>query len=163
MIMKDIPNYEGQYAGTDDGRIWSYKTNRFLKPADNGQGYLYVSLTKDGKSTSKRVNVLIAETFLGEPPADGRKYIVDHIDGNSYNNEISNLQYITHSENSKKGNLKGVKRPHRPVKCVETGIVYKTQTEAAIATGIHKYGISSVLRGKQKTAGNYHWEYADEN
>lgn len=90
----------------------------------------------------------MAKTFLGEPPADGRKYIVDHIDGNPHNNDISNLQYITYSENSRKGNLKGVKRPRRPVRCVETGIVYKTQSEASRATGIHKYAISSVLRGK---------------
>lgn len=30
--MKDIKNYEGLYAITEDGRVWSYKSNRFLKP-----------------------------------------------------------------------------------------------------------------------------------
>ena len=34
--MKDIKGYEGQYAITKDGRVWSYKTEKFLSPVDNG-------------------------------------------------------------------------------------------------------------------------------
>lgn len=29
--IKDIPGYEGLYAATEDGRIWSYRSNKFLK------------------------------------------------------------------------------------------------------------------------------------
>jgi DNA-directed RNA polymerase subunit N (RpoN/RPB10) len=48
-----------------------------------------------------------------------------------------------------------------PVRCVETGKVYKSQAQAARELGIHRYGISNVITGKQKTAGGYHWEIVE--
>ena len=29
--MKDIVGYENQYAITEDGKVWSYKTKKFFK------------------------------------------------------------------------------------------------------------------------------------
>lgn len=49
----------------------------------------------------------------------------------------------------------------RPVKCVETGIVYESVTEAQRQTGIAKNGISACCRGKRKTSGGFHWEFVD--
>lgn len=49
----------------------------------------------------------------------------------------------------------------RPIKCIETGIVYSCNDEAHNKTGIPKSSISSCLTGKYKTAGKLHWEYAD--
>lgn len=49
----------------------------------------------------------------------------------------------------------------RKIICVETGVVYDTIKEAMEITGIKT--ISEVLRGKQYVAGNYHWEYVDED
>ena len=48
------------------------------------------------------------------------------------------------------------------VRCVETGKVYNSQKDAALAVGIHPYGITCVLKGCQKTAGGYHWERVNE-
>ena len=45
--MKDIKGYEGLYAVTEDGQIWSYRSKKFLKPNKNTSGYLYVILYKD--------------------------------------------------------------------------------------------------------------------
>lgn len=160
--MIDIKGFEGLYAVTADGQVWSYLTKQFMSQYDNGQGYLYVNLYKDGKHNRKRINKLVALAYLGEPPADGRKYVADHIDGNRKNNHKDNIQWITQSENVKKGNIH-FSRPHRPVRCVETGEVFKNQTEAGRAIGKHKYGINNVLKGKQNTCGGYHWEYADES
>ena len=44
--MKDIKNYEGLYAITMTGRVWSYRRKMFLKAVDNGRGYLSVKLYK---------------------------------------------------------------------------------------------------------------------
>jgi hypothetical protein len=44
------------------------------------------------------------------------------------------------------------------VKCVETGKVYNTITEAAKALGIDSSNISGVLYGVRITAGGYHWK-----
>ena len=46
--MRDIKGYEGLYAITSCGKVWSYRSKKFLKPYDNGFGYLYVNLNKDG-------------------------------------------------------------------------------------------------------------------
>ena len=50
----------------------------------------------------------------------------------------------------------------KPVRCIETGIVYCSQTEAAKETGINITCISQVCNGKYKTAGGYHWEFVKE-
>ena len=40
--------YEGQYAITSCGRVWSYKRKKFLKPSKTKLGYLQVSLSCGG-------------------------------------------------------------------------------------------------------------------
>lgn len=49
----------------------------------------------------------------------------------------------------------------KSVVCVETGKQYASITEAATAVGVAVCTVSAVLRGRQKTAGGYHWEYAE--
>ena len=46
--MKDIKGYEGLYAITSCGKVWSYRSKKFLKPAKHQNGYLKVVLYKDG-------------------------------------------------------------------------------------------------------------------
>lgn len=46
--MKDIPNYEGLYAITEDGKVWSYATQSYLNYDENNKGYYRVKLYKDG-------------------------------------------------------------------------------------------------------------------
>lgn len=49
----------------------------------------------------------------------------------------------------------------RTVRCIETGIVYASTYEASRKVDIAQGNISTVCRGGRKTAGGYHWEYAD--
>ena len=46
------------------------------------------------------------------------------------------------------------------VRCIETGIVYRSCQEAANSIGVHKACMNDVLHGRQKTSGGFHWEYA---
>jgi len=43
--MKEIKGYEG-YEITEDGRVWSNKTNRYLKLSKDKDGYYKVTLSK---------------------------------------------------------------------------------------------------------------------
>lgn len=55
-----------------------------------------------------------------------------------------------------------VKDPGRkPVRCVETGVVYESAVKASELTGIRRTSISQVCGGKTrlKTAGGFHWEF----
>ena len=94
--MKDIKNYEGLYAITSCGKIWSYYKNNFLNPYDNGDGYLKVDLYKDGKKHSYRLHRLVADAYLPNP---NRLPEVHHIDANKANNSVNNLQWITKKDN----------------------------------------------------------------
>jgi hypothetical protein len=92
--MQPIPDFPG-YCATEDGRIYSELSGKFLKPSDNGEGYLKVSLVRDGKPTTQKVHRLIASAFLG--PADGRSVL--HGPGGSKDNSVGNIRYGTHMEN----------------------------------------------------------------
>lgn len=48
----------------------------------------------------------------------------------------------------------------KSVRCVELNKIYTTVKEAAKRHNISRQNITHVLRGNQKTAGGYHWEYA---
>lgn len=48
----------------------------------------------------------------------------------------------------------------KPVKCIETGEVFKSGKIAAEVKGTSKASISNCCLGKQKTAGKLHWQFA---
>jgi len=91
----EIVNYPN-YLVYEDGRVFSKNIRRFLKPHDNGHGYHQVFLCKDGKRKQFRVNRLVAQAYIPNPD---NKPEVDHIDKDRTNNDISNLRWVTSSEN----------------------------------------------------------------
>lgn len=57
--------------------------------------------------------------------------------------------------------LSGAEHPNaKPVRCIETNEVFPTGKAAADAYGLDQKNISGVVRGRCKTTGGYHWEYA---
>ena len=143
--MKDIPNYEGLYAATEDGHIWSYKSKKFLKEETNN-GYKRVSLFKDGAYKHYRVHRLIAETFIPNPNGLPQ---VNHIDEDRSNNCVNNLEWCTQQYNNDYSQS-------RRILCEETGVIYKSMSEAARALGCSKGSFCSQV---QKTGKYYnmHW------
>ena len=151
--MKDVKNYEGLYAVTSCGKIWSYRSKKFLKPFADKNGYLKVGLYKDNKKKNFLIHRLVALAYIPNP--DGLE-TVDHIDGNKEHNYINNLQWMTQKDNAIKGNSK-------KIRCVETGKIFDSATIAAKEMNISCSNISSVCNGKRKTAGGYHFEFLQES
>jgi hypothetical protein len=110
-IWKDIPGYEGFYQASTLGRIKRLPTivkhssgspgmrrmGGILRQAYGKRfGYYHVSFCANGIKINHRVNVLIAKTFIPNPD---NKPQVNHIDHVKTNNRISNLEWVTPSEN----------------------------------------------------------------
>ena len=82
------------------------RVGAFMKQKKCADGYLSVSLyPKDGKQKHIHVHRLVAIAFYGPPPP-GK--IVNHKDGDKANNALSNLEYITTSENIKHAYVLGL-------------------------------------------------------
>jgi hypothetical protein len=77
----------------------SRSQGRWLKPAKERCGYLYVGLCKEGAVKKHKVHRLVALAWLGEP-SDARLQI-NHIDGVKTNNALENLEWVTASQNRK--------------------------------------------------------------
>ena len=93
---RQIQGYE--YSFSSFGNVKNNKTGRILQPGDNGLGYLYVILHTNTIKKQMKVHRLVASAFL---PNDINKLCVDHIDHCKSNNNVSNLRWASHQENSR--------------------------------------------------------------
>lgn len=105
---KDIRGYEGIYQVSDKGRVRSFRvkdgyvgfklsdTPKLISLIPNGNGYLYVSLVKDGKRTNHYVHRMVAEAFIGPIP---KGHVINHIDYDKANNSAENLEIVTQKDN----------------------------------------------------------------
>jgi len=77
------------------GNIKNTETNYILEK-NYKTGYPTVLLTHENKSKTYKVHKLVANTFI---PNNNSKLVVNHIDGDKTNPKLSNLEFITQSEN----------------------------------------------------------------
>ena len=107
-VWRPISGYEGLYEVSNLGRVRSLPRMRkgrgvglhragggIIIPIVVGK-YLGVQLCNVEQQKKKYIHRLVAEQFL--PLVDGKNDI-NHIDGDKYNNRISNLEWCTPSEN----------------------------------------------------------------
>ena len=95
-IWKDIKGYEGLYKISNLGNCYSIKSDRKIKCFDNGHGYLFYPLHKEGKTKQFYMHRLIAINFV---PNYYNKPFVNHINGIKSDNRIDNLEWCTATEN----------------------------------------------------------------
>lgn len=103
--LKDIEGYEGLYAVTKTGEVWSYPKIHgnalwkgfWLKHATEKTGYKFVILAKNKIHKTCYIQGLVAKAYLGN--RSNEKMQVNHIDGNKKNNNVENLEWCTASEN----------------------------------------------------------------
>ncbi len=120
---RPIPGYEGLYDVSLNGEVrsldrevWEQRgriksrnlRGKSLSPVHSADAYKYktVALCKLGKPKHCHIHTLVAEAFIGKRPVG---HVVDHIDGNPLNNNLSNLRYCTVSINL--GKLDARSRP----------------------------------------------------
>ena len=142
---KPINGFEGLYEISSYGRVKSFKvypSGKILKPSPDLNGYLRLSLVKEGKNKYVNVHRLVAEAFL---PRISGKTCVNHIDGNKTNNLVSNLRWVTNKENTNNPitiNLKGV-----------TPMILKSTAEQVLAAALRTGGDFAELFCEDRRSG----------
>ncbi|GEM_PF-3813328 len=106
-LLKGFEEVLDIYTIDEEGHVYSESKKGFLKPGDNGKGYLLVSLKLKNQRKWKKAYIhrLVALAFL--PKKDGANE-VNHIDEDKSNNAKGNLEWTTRLENVRHGS--GVKR-----------------------------------------------------
>jgi hypothetical protein len=99
---RPIAGFEARYEVSSDGKVRSLnfggtKKVRELAPIPT-EGYMRVFLNNGTASTRVRryIHHVVAEAFLLKPAGNVE---INHIDGDKGNNSVSNLEWVTKSEN----------------------------------------------------------------
>lgn len=154
--VKEITLYGRKFTITTTAKI--YRSNgKELKQYSSRNGYPYVEISDGVKRRKHRMHRLVAQTFIPNPDNLPQ---VNHIDGNTNNNVVTNLEWVTPGENQYHSryvlhNISGF--ADTPIVCVETNERYISTRDAWRKTGINYAHISECANGKRKTAGGYHW------
>lgn len=180
---EDIKDYY-YISNSDEDKIMNKDTGKIMKSRPDKDGYKRVGLmTKDGKVKTCRIHVIKAKAFIHTVNPLNHKYL-RHLNDVKTDNRLINLVWGTASENMKDrvrnrnfnyeasargrsiggkiGNTVIAKKYSKPVRCIETGIIYPSAKEAERRMGIHNANISHCCLGKRKTAGSFHWEFVDK-
>lgn len=130
-----------------NGNVLNTRTGKILKGSFGQNKSIYIHL-HDGnnKHTVYLKHRIIARTFIGRPSRhitkDFKDLTVNHIDGDRFNNTISNLEWITNKENLKHAHASGLHPKDRPViayNIFSKEQLYFTSTkECADTFGIHR-------------------------
>lgn len=89
------------YYATTDGRIFNLSKNIEMRQEKSGN-YYRITTQYNLKGKHFLVHRLIWEAFNGPIP---KGYDIDHLDGNPANNNLNNLEMVTHKENIKRRNM----------------------------------------------------------
>lgn len=103
---KKINDYSTRFLSyyvSDEGRVKSVTLDGVettLKPQTQSSGYLQVKLCVNGNATAFLVHRLVGLHFLNLPKGkNAEEMVVHHKDGNTKNNRVSNLEWLSQMEN----------------------------------------------------------------
>ena len=160
---RDAKEYEGKYQVSNTGKVKSlnYRNTgkeKIMKPQDNGKGYLFVQLCKDGKVENCRINRLVAQAFLPNP---NNLPEVNHKNEDKTDNRVENLEWCTTQYNVEYSQGKAVIGINKISGLI---VEFPSAKEASRQMGISQGNITMCCQGKRyKSAGGFYWHYASDS
>lgn len=162
-------DYSCRYEVSDEGEVRNKKTGKVLKPVKHNHGYgqyfLYFGDKENRVMEKFYAHRIVAEVFI---PNTENKPLINHIDGNKMNNNISNLEWCTHSENNTHAYETGLSKEKGQVRVEQYDLdgnlicIHESMSSAGRLLGISNTGIGNCCKGKNDTCGGFRWKYADK-
>ena len=157
-MFRNYSNYEV----FEDGRIWSYSRNKWLKPITNKGGYQVVYLyDNEGKRKMYMVHRVVWEAVTGSQIPEG--YEINHRSEVKTENMITNLELMSHKQNINYGT--GISRRAKTrskqvgaFKNDELVFTFSSTREAG-RNGFDKCNVVKCCNGKRKTHKGFEWRY----
>lgn len=159
---KAFPEYEevdvsshGRIRRTDGLSFAGYKRGQYMS--------VKMRTLKDKKYIAEQMHRVILSCFQSRRD----DMVVNHIDGNSLNNCLTNLEFVTQSQNAlhaQKTGLTPKNKNYRRVRVKQISLAgdfiaeFNSVREASAKTKTSETTISSVINGKGLTAGGFKWE-----
>ena len=181
-VWANIADTDGVYQVSTLGRVRS--VDRMVKSGSGtrlekgrlydpslSKGYPHITLRRNGWQRSVPVHRLVAETFIPNP--DGLP-VIDHINGNKMDNRVENLEWVTHSENTRRAMAMGLFTPkfsdeaceqsckarRRPV-VRSDGKHFDSLVDAAREANDNASNIKRVCDGERKRSKGYSYEWIE--
>lgn len=149
-VWKNVSGYEKTYEVSNMGRVRN-KNGKELRLSLTAFGYTKINLSEKGKYKTFRVHRLVAQAFIENPL---NKPCINHIDCDRANNNLENLEWATHLENTRyalrlgrkqyKGKLK--RNDVEFIRFLKGKIMQKDICEMYNLTSGH---VSSILSGRK--------------
>lgn len=164
-IWKAIEGYGGKYEVSNLGRV--RKGEKSVSQYKDCNGYMRISLYKDGKQRGVKVHRLVAMAFIPNPD---NLPMINHKDEVKTNNHVDNLEWCTNKYNCNYGTVKerldAVRKKSAVIGTDKDGNEHRFASiqQAADYVGGKTPCIGDCCRRKQgkHTAYGYQWRFEDE-
>ena len=158
-VWKKIASTKGMYEVSNEGRVRSRVSGqpRLLKTSLTKTGRINVAVGKGKDRRTEYVHKLVLEAFISPRP---KGLEANHKNGTPSDNRVSNLEWVTRSENMVHAYRNGLNTPRRGSLCGSAKLTWKdvrkirglkgkkTQLEIAKMFGITKGNVQFILHGK---------------
>ena len=176
-VWKDVDGYGGLYKVSNLGRVMSFHKDPkgiIMNPSNISGNYKRVELHYNNKHKLGLVHRMVAQAFLPNPDNLPE---VNHRDEDPSNNNVDNLEWITHKDNMNYGtrtqravantdweahSLQKQKAVYAVYPDTNNVELFKSVKEAAEALDVSKSYVAGVARGVYSEARGVKFRFADE-